>query len=291
VLFGVGPGALYSDAYQLGIEPTSQRARMVEALDVIMRLLRGESVTAETEWFELRDARLQMAPYQHPHMPVFVAHALSPSGAQAAGRFGVGMLSVASSELGGPDAMRQAWQWASEEADRHGQTISRDDWRVTMTIYLADSKREAIEDIRAGVLQLNHSYFGTLGVKFENGSDGVEHMLGRTGVVIGTPDEAVAAIEEVIELSGGVGGILINHREWATSTEKMLRSYELFARHVMPRFQGQSQPFEASLEWAREGHRVLFRSVRAAQRKAFEDAGIEVPDALRRSGEADRTPR
>jgi limonene 1,2-monooxygenase len=229
----------------------------------------------------LRDARLQILSYQQPHVPVFVAHAFSPAGALAAGRFGTGMLSVASSELGGLDSMRQAWMWASEEADRCGQRISRDNWRVTMTIHLADSKREAIEDIRGGVRTLNREYFGTLGVRFEPGQDSVDALVGRPGVAIGTPDDAIAAIEEVIEASGGVGGILINHREWASSTDKMLRSYELFARHVMPRFQGQAQPVEANLDWAREGHRTLFRSVRAAQRKAFEDAGIEVPEVLR----------
>ncbi len=286
--FGVGPGALYSDAYQLGIEPTTQRRRMSEALDAIMRLLRGEVVTEQTEWYELRDARLQLASYQQPHVPVFVAHATSPAGAQAAGRQGVGMLSVASSELaGGLGTMSQAWDWASEEAGRHGKEFDRRNWRVTMTMHLADSREEALADIREGVLALNRGYFGTLGIRFEDGHDSVDWLAQQSGAAIGTPDDAVAAIEEVLEASGGVGGILINHREWARTTGRMRRSYELFARHVMPRFQGQAQPFEDSLEWAREGHRTLFRPVRAAQRQAFVDAGIEVPDELRPRG---RTP-
>lgn len=67
---------------------------------------------------------------------------------------------------------------------------------------------------------------------------------------------------------------------------RMRRSYELFARHVMPRFRGQAQPFEDSLAWAREGHRTLFRPVRAAQRQAFSDGGIEAPEALRPRGRA-----
>jgi limonene 1,2-monooxygenase len=287
VLFGVGPGALLSDAYQLGIEPTTQRGRMVESLDAILRLLRGEAVTMETDWFTLREARLQLAPRQQPHMPVFAAQSFSPSGAQAAGRFGIGMLSVATSELGGLEVMRTAWKWASEEAERHGQQISRDDWRVTMMIHLADSKREAIEDIRDGVLALNHGYYGTLGISFENGADSVDHLVDRPGVAIGTPDDAIAAIEEVIEVSGGVGGILTGHREWATSSEKMYRSYELFARYVMPRFQGQLERLEGNLDWVRERTRDIFRPARAAQRKAFEDAGMEVPESLRRRVRAD----
>ncbi len=281
VMFGVGPGALLSDAYQLGIEPTTQRSRMVESLDAILRLLRGEAVTEETDWYTLRDARLQLAPRQYPHMPMFVAQSFSPAGAEAAGRFGIGMLSVATSELGGLDVMKTAWGWAEEAAERHGQTIDRDNWRVTMAIYLADSKREALDDIRDGVAALNLGYYGTLGITFEDGRETVEHMDGRPGVAIGTPDDAIAAIEEVIEVSGGIGGILIGHREWATSTEKMLRSYELFARYVMPRFQGQLAPLDRNLNWVKDHTRDIFRPARAAQRKAFEDAGKEVPEALR----------
>src|SRR5204863_6608783 len=44
-MFGVGPGALPSDAVMLGIDPLRQRDMMDESLDVIIRLLKGESVT------------------------------------------------------------------------------------------------------------------------------------------------------------------------------------------------------------------------------------------------------
>src|ERR687887_2752875 len=42
VMFGVGPGALPSDAYMMGIDPATQRERMEEALGAIMALLTSE---------------------------------------------------------------------------------------------------------------------------------------------------------------------------------------------------------------------------------------------------------
>ncbi|HYE45548.1 MAG TPA: LLM class flavin-dependent oxidoreductase, partial [Caulobacter sp.] len=42
VMFGVGPGALPSDAFMMGIPVSAQRDRMDEALDVLVALLRGE---------------------------------------------------------------------------------------------------------------------------------------------------------------------------------------------------------------------------------------------------------
>src|ERR1039457_5007749 len=41
IMLGCGPGQLTSDAHMLGIPPDQQRTRMDEALDAIVRLLRG----------------------------------------------------------------------------------------------------------------------------------------------------------------------------------------------------------------------------------------------------------
>ena len=46
VMLGVGSGVLVSDAMMLGVRTADQRRRMQESLTVIMRLLRGDTVTA-----------------------------------------------------------------------------------------------------------------------------------------------------------------------------------------------------------------------------------------------------
>src|SRR5207247_2331327 len=68
-MLGCGPGALVSDAYMMGIEPVMQRPRMDEAWDGIMLLLKcDEPVPMKTDWLELRQARLHLAPYTAPHL-------------------------------------------------------------------------------------------------------------------------------------------------------------------------------------------------------------------------------
>jgi limonene 1,2-monooxygenase len=57
VMFGFGPGLLVTDAEMLGIDPNTSRDRMAQALDVVLRLLKGESVTEKTEWYNLKNAR------------------------------------------------------------------------------------------------------------------------------------------------------------------------------------------------------------------------------------------
>ena len=93
VIFGAGPGALPTDAHIMGIDPVEQRRMMEESLEVILALFRGdEPVTRETDWFTVRDARLQMRPYTHPHPEVAVAAMVSPSGPRLAGAHDVSLL-------------------------------------------------------------------------------------------------------------------------------------------------------------------------------------------------------
>ena len=74
VMLGVGPGALASDANMFCIDPERQREMMDESLGAIMQLLDGsEPVTMETDWFKMKDATLQLRPFQKPAFPVAVA--------------------------------------------------------------------------------------------------------------------------------------------------------------------------------------------------------------------------
>src|SRR5579885_1123867 len=93
-MFGVGPGALVHDALKVGIDPGDQRQMMDESFEVIVRLLKGETVNKKTDWFNLTDAQLQLRPYTQPHMELAVAAARSPAGGVLAGKHGVGLLSI-----------------------------------------------------------------------------------------------------------------------------------------------------------------------------------------------------
>ena len=68
--------------------------------------------------------------------------------------------------------------------------------------------------------------------------------------VIGTPDDAIAMIDELIEPSNGGFGtfLLFQAHDWATPTAT-LRSYELFAQYVMPQFQGSAVRPAESMKW------------------------------------------
>ena len=243
VNLGGGPGALVSDAYMLGIDPTTQRQRMDESLGVIKRLLtETEPITHESDWFTLRDARLHLRPYTKPHFPISAAAAQSPSGMVLAGKHGLGVLSV-SVVRGGAYArnMKDFWKIAEDTAQEYGNVMDRNEWRLVVHVHLAESKKEAIAQARECAGSYQREYFeNTLG--FQASFDGpqnqiIESMVENGAWCVGTPDDLVEQIHRLDESSGGFGGLMIQATEWGTR-EQVKHSYELIARYVMPQFQG-----------------------------------------------------
>ncbi len=273
-ILGIGPGALSSDAVMLGIDPLDQRRMMNESLDVIMRLFHGEVVTIETDWFKLREARLQLAPYTHPHPPMAVAAAGSPAGAQAAGRHGIDMVSFAGLSEASGQALSRTWAWYEEAAREAGHEVSRDQWRLGVPFYLADTREEAIQQARVGYERELIEYFnGTISSATQPDAATIEAGIEQGGAIVGTPDDAIAGIERLLEMTGGFGGFLARAHEWGT-WEQTVHSYELFSRYVIPHFRGQLEAKRGSQQWVAETPDAKIS--RAAVEKAFSDAGIDV---------------
>jgi limonene 1,2-monooxygenase len=251
-MLGVGPGSLQSDAYMLGLEPTNQRAMMEESLDVIVRLLRGEVVTHKSDWFELREARLHLDGYSHPHVELAVASQISPAGARMAGKHGIGLLSVGATTAGGFNALEGNYSVYASECEKHGHAVDRSKWRLVGPMHIAETAAQARENVKFG-LEDWLFYFQKvanlpLGVGGSSVEEAVEQLVSGGFAVIGTPDDAIAQIERLERESGGFGAYLIMATNWADWTQTR-RSYELFSRYVMPHFQRRNRARQGSMEW------------------------------------------
>jgi limonene 1,2-monooxygenase len=282
-MLGVGPGALVSDAYMMGIEPVTQRPRMDEALDAIMELLAcREPVTLKTDWFELREARLHLAPYSDPHFEIAVASVMTPSGVVAAGRHGLGILSLGAGIPGGPEALANQWKIAEETAARHGKTMDRSKWKLVVNVHVAEDDEEALRQVKKAERHETITYFEeTLGRPPGRADDPLTEGVKMGTTLVGSVDTVVRGIRHLWELSnGGFGGLLFRAHEWATR-EQTLKSYELFARYVMPQFQGSADMPRASNEWARSNRRTIFSPNVEAIQRAYTERGREVPSEFR----------
>ena len=251
ISMGVGPGQLPSDAFMMGIDTNKQRTMMAEALDVIVALMKGEVVSRKTDWFTLNEARLQISSYTRPMMEIAVAASISPAGPQLAARYGGALLSVAATREQGFDAVGYHWGIMEESAQKYQQTVSRDKWRLVGPMHIAESLEQAKEDVRYGLLAYEDYLRKHIMYNPPEDCSWDEYIdkKNETGsMIIGTPDMAVKQIKRLWEQSGGFGSYLISGIDLADYGPRM-RSYELFAREVMPHFKGQMTSTAASCEW------------------------------------------
>ncbi len=295
VMLGCGPGALPSDAYMLGIEAVTQRRRMDESLDAIMALLRCEEpVTMKTDWFEMNSARLHLAPYSDPHFPIAVASTLTPAGMMSAGKHGLGVLSLGAGIPGGPQGLAGQWKIAEDTAAEHGARMDRKKWRLVVNAHVAEDDERALAEVKLGERMETVTYFeDTLGRPPGRSDDPLRDGVKLGTTLVGSPDTVAAGIERLVEYSqGGVGGVLFRAHDWA-DWEQTKRSYELFARYVMPRFQGSLDTIRSSQEWARSNRRDVFGPNVEAIRRAYTDAGRTVPEQYmeRAAGGRDVSPK
>ena len=147
-LYGLGVGALPTDAYMIGMDPTEMRPIFEESVDVLMHLLcSDEPLSITTERYTLRDARIMLKPYSD--LQVLIAAVVSPSGPRIAGKHGLGLLSIAATMEGGADALAGHWQVVEERAAQFGAPpASRDAWTLLGPMHIAETREQAIEDVR-----------------------------------------------------------------------------------------------------------------------------------------------
>jgi len=280
-MFGVGPGSLVYDAVKMGLEAKDQRRKLDEALDVIVALMQGGVVTKKTDWFDLREAGLQYKSYTLPMMEMAVASNRSPTGALAAGRYGIGMLSIGGTSDDSLKAHAANWGVYEEAARKHGKTPDRRKWRIVSFAHVAETREQARADMKFGLDDFRR-YFAEVAtfpiVPADIAGDPADYLISSGLACIGTPDDCIRHFERLWQGSnGGFGGVLLLAHNWA-SFEATKKSYELMARYVHPHFQRNAN---ARRQWSYDDAKAKYVSA-GDQSRAAVQAAIDKYQARRR---------
>lgn len=268
IIWGMGTGSVAQDAWMIGLDTQNLRRMSEEGVEAIMALLRYDGpVSRKTDWFEMRDAVLQLRPYSE--LDIRIAAMISPSGPTLAGRHGLGLFQFG---IPGEDALANTWRILQETAAEHGHDeIPRSRWTVNQHVYLAETEEEAREHVRWNLEPVVESLSKVLPLYDEKppSFDALVDHLNAGPMLIGTPEMAVERIADIQRRSGGVGTYIVGHLEAATP-ENVKRSYQLFAREVIPHFNGQrEQRLYAEQRTDEFGENTT--RLRAAQAKATAD--------------------
>jgi limonene 1,2-monooxygenase len=250
-ILGVGPCSLVTDKILFNMEETSLYPMLHEAVDVIVRLLESEEpISHQGEYWQFEDMQLQLRSFQQPRLPLAMPSAATPANLEMIGRNN--MIWMSPTGKNRPDA-RKNWEIVEKGAQEAGRIADRDNWRIATYMYLSDSAEKAWDEVREGIMR-EAEYFSAIGLRGHYAEyEGQpfseftpESCADRRDWVIGTPDDAIAWLDAKMEETGGFGGLLLHSPEW-TNRHKWERSMEMFARYVMPHFQGHNQTFKS--EW------------------------------------------
>ena len=273
VIFGSGPGALPSDAHTLGLDPMLLRDRQDEAMGIIRKLLNGEDrFSYESDWFKLRDAKLHLRPLQK-NMEFAVASIVSPSGMTLAGKHQAGVLSIGAMVEEGMRSLPTQWSFAEDSAEKHGNTVDRKNWRIVMNWHLAETREEARKQARDGLFRHNNEYSVAAlkpdeGITYKTPDDAVDGVAFSDGstAVIGTPDDLVTKIKEMINMTGGFGCVIGFVHDWA-NRENTLKSWDLVARYVIPEINGLVDDYRDSYKFVTQNRETWTRAQEAVMNK------------------------
>jgi limonene 1,2-monooxygenase len=107
---------------------------------------------------------------------------------------------------------------------------------------------------------------------FTSPEDAIEKTAGGESAAstIGTPDDLVKTIKNLIDVSGGVGTIIGFVHDWA-NPENTRRSWDMVARYVVPEINGYVAGLRKSRQFLVENRAVFERAGEAVMAKIMQN--------------------
>jgi alkanesulfonate monooxygenase SsuD/methylene tetrahydromethanopterin reductase-like flavin-dependent oxidoreductase (luciferase family) len=247
-----GPGSVTADQELYGADPKNASAMTEEALDMVLRLWDSEPpYHLEGKFWRIHLAKTVDTetgigyvhkPFQKPHPPIAMpAMSRNSPSMMLAGRRGYQPFGHC---LVTGNVLADFWKTYEQAALEAGRQPRRADWKVSRSIFLADSTAEARRRARTNTLGQCYEYIGRL---FDKGlgrkiykrdlamSDAdcnMDFLMGEQ-IIAGSPDEVLRRLLLLIEETGPFGTLVLMGYDW-DDKQSWLHSMELFARELLP---------------------------------------------------------
>jgi alkanesulfonate monooxygenase SsuD/methylene tetrahydromethanopterin reductase-like flavin-dependent oxidoreductase (luciferase family) len=244
-IFGFGsgfPSPLFAN--ERGLSYEDRHGRLRESLDFILKCWSAkEPFDWDGKYWKGKGIVALPQPLHAPHMPMATATDTEAMIDIAAAR-GYTMLRAQLEPAGSIRAKGDRYARAAKAA---GHTTPLSKMAVARYVYVADSQREAMDDLRADInyeltFQMKRGLIRLIKSNYDIGLKGDEvtfDQLAEAGVYfLGDPDTVAKQLRDFYDAAGGFGTLLIvAGKKWATR-EKVFRSMQLFMDHVAPKLRG-----------------------------------------------------
>ena len=264
VEFGTGRSSTYEQE-GFGVKLDESRAMWQEALEIIPKMWATDRFSHKGRYFNIPERNIIPKPIQKPHPPIWMA-ATSPESWELAGLNGIGVLGLTifvSVEQIGERVV--AYRKALQNAKPVGSGI-HDQVGAFTVVHCAESQDQAIENggTRAAVDYLTYAFKVFAGgfkpstattpqdeakaarpyqdlvksypliPKMMRGQVSYEDLDQEDMVIVGDPDKCIKKLEHYKRV--GIDRVLCLMQVGQISHEAVLKSIELFGKHVVPHF-------------------------------------------------------
>ena len=230
---GFGRGASQIESAMYGNDPGKAELMYVEGLELIMRGLTQKSLDFHGQFYSFDDVPMELEPLQKPHPPVWYG-VHSTGSAERAARQGLNIVSLdpADKTRTFTDRFRQVWH------DTESIETSEPMIGLGRFIVIAATDEEAIHIARRAYPKWHRSFNylfnlrGGKGPVHQRPAD-LETLIKIGQGIAGSPNTVTEFLKAQMAESGAnyvVGQFAFGD----LSLSEILRSLELFTRHVMP---------------------------------------------------------
>jgi coenzyme F420-dependent glucose-6-phosphate dehydrogenase len=195
---GVGTGEALNEYAATGMWPSykERQERLVEAIELIRALWRGEEVTFEGKYYQTRKAKLFTPPASK--IPLYIS-TVAPSSAAFAGKYGDGLFTIGWNQ---PDLYRQLLKNFEDGAREAGKDPSQMPKLIELIVEYTRDTEAAIEARRkywAGAYVYNQKIY-TPKMSQENGEGVGPDTIKKSACISANPEDHVKFIQQYIDL-------------------------------------------------------------------------------------------
>lgn len=222
--FGIGRGTP-PELAGFGVKEDN-RDLLIESLEVVEQAWREGKITYKGKYHRFDGVGMNVLPVQKPTPPVFLA-ALSPGSYKVAGERGLPILGIPYASCKTIAEMKEKITGYKETLAASGHKPDRYEVVQCFHAHVAESDKEAEKNAREP-MSLYYSH------RLQIRPRTYDELYKERMIMVGDPGRCIEQIEEIRET--GTNYIMFLMHFAAMGQERILKSMEIMAREVMPRF-------------------------------------------------------
>lgn len=230
---GVGRGVSPIEIEYFGFDPAKSQAMYLEAYQVILKALRGGTLTFEGSYYRFKDVPLQLAPLQRPHPPIWYGLS-NPESAEFAADHKFNVVSNAA-----PKAVRVITDRYRVEWEKMGNDPASIPFiGMARHVVIADTDAKAMQLARRAYARWWESFNCLWALRgqrppFTTYTADFDAVLANGQAIVGAPDTVRETIASQVA-EAGLNYMLLRFAFGDLSLAESMRSVDLFASRVQP---------------------------------------------------------